>query len=56
MYSDKFVVLFFFQFFGGDKSPFCGAIGTLCYGLKLTLPKGFKARVDLSSSALCFCM
>ena len=27
-------------------SPFCGATGTLCFGLRLTLPMGFKARVD----------
>ena len=24
----------------------CGATGTLCFGLQLTLPMGFKARVD----------
>ena len=30
-------------FFCGDNSPFCGATGTLCFGLHLM---GFKARVD----------
>ena len=27
-------------------SPFCGASGTLCMGLQLTLRMGFKTRVD----------
>ena len=29
-----------------DKSPFCGASGTLRFSLRLTLPMGFKVRVD----------
>ena len=33
----------------GNKSPFCG---TLCFGPRLALPMGFKARVDPSSPAL----
>ena len=41
---------FFFNFCG-DKSPFCGVTGTLCFGLWLTLPMGFKARVDPSLPA-----
>ena len=43
-----------FFYFCGDKSPFCGATGTLCFGLQLTLPMGFKARVDPSSPVLCY--
>ena len=42
----------FFCNFCGDKSPFCGATGTLCFGLQLTLPMGFKARVDAPPSVL----
>ena len=42
--------------FCGDKSPFCAATGTLCFRLQLTLPMGFKARVDPSLSALCSCL
>ena len=42
----------FFVFFCGDKSPFCGATGALCFGLRLTLPMGFKARVDAPSPNL----
>ena len=41
-----------FFFFCGYKSPFCGATGALCFGLWLTLPVGFKARVDPSSPTL----
>ena len=46
--------LFFFQFFlfCCDKSPFCGATGSLCFGLLLTLPMGVKARVDTQSPVL----
>ena len=33
----NFEVFFFFNFCG-DKSPFCGATGTLCFGLGLTPP------------------
>ena len=43
---------FFFNFCG-DKSPFCGATGALCFGLRLILPVGFKARVNPSSTVLC---
>ena len=39
--------------FCGDKSPFCGANATLCFSLWLTLPVGFKTRVDPSSPAIC---
>ena len=42
----------FLKFFCADKSPFCGAIGALCFRLWLTLPMGFKARVDTSSPAV----
>ena len=35
--------------FYGANSPFCGAIHTFCFGLQLTLPMGFKARVTASS-------
>ena len=47
--------LAFFFNFCGDKSPFCGATGALCFGLWLTLHMGYKAkaRVDPSSVALC---
>ena len=33
-------------------SPFCGTTVTLCFGLWLTLPMGFKARVDAHLPAL----
>ena len=36
----------------GDKSPFFGASGALCFRLQLTPPMGFKARVDALSPAL----
>ena len=44
---------FFLKIFCGDKPLFCGATGTLCFGLKLTLAMVFKAKVDPSSPALC---
>ena len=47
-----FFVVFYFNFCG-DKSPFCGATGALCFRHQLTLPMGFKARVDPSSPTLC---
>ena len=47
------MVVAFLKIYVVIKSPFCGANGTLCFVLKLTLPMGFKARVDPSSSALC---
>ena len=34
--------------FCSDKAPFCGASGTLCFRLQLTVPMGFKARMDSS--------
>ena len=34
-----------------DRGPFCGATGTLCFGLWMTLPK---VRVDRSSPVLFF--
>ena len=40
---------FFFKFCG-NMSQSGGATGTLCFGLWLTLPIGFKARVDGGSS------
>ena len=46
------LIYILFLFFGGDKSPFCGATGALCFGLHLTPPMGFKARVDAPSAAL----
>ena len=39
----NFIFNFFF-FFCGDKSPFCGTTGTLCFGLRLTLPHGFQSQ------------
>ena len=44
---------FFKKNFYGDKSPFCGATGALCFGLQLTLSVDFKARVDSSLPTLC---
>ena len=42
-----FIYLFLFiYFFCSDKSAFCGVTGTFHFGLQLTLPIGFKARVD----------
>ena len=35
---------------------FCGATGTLRFGLRMTLPMGFKARVDSSSPTLFCCL
>ena len=37
-----------------DSGPFCGATGTLCFRLWMTLPMGFKARLDSSLLEL-FC-
>ena len=37
-----------------DCGPFFGAIGTLCFGLRMTLSMSFKVRVDRSSPVL-FC-
>ena len=45
--------LLLFLDFCGEKSPFCGAPSTLCFGLWLTLPMGFKAKVDASLSPVC---
>ena len=36
-------------------SPFCGTTGTLCFGLQLTLPMGFKARVDAPPALSVIC-
>ena len=44
----KFLFDFFFLIFCGDKSPFCGVARILCFRLWLTLPMGFKVRVDPS--------
>ena len=35
--------------FAVTMSPFCGATGILCFGLQLTVPMAFKARVDTLS-------
>ena len=37
-------------------SPFCGATGTLSFGHMLTLPMGFKARVDAPLHVHCSCL
>ena len=42
-----------FFLFCHDKSPFCGATGTPCFALWLTLPTSFKAKVDIPSPVLC---
>ena len=39
-----------------DRGPFCRATGSLCLGLGMTLPMGFKARVDSSSPVLFCCL
>ena len=52
----KIEFFFFFIYFCGNKSPFCGATGALCFRLWLTLPVGFKVRVDPSSLVLCSCL
>ena len=44
---------FFLKFLLG-QGPFCGATGTLCFRLQMTLPMSFKVRVDQSLPAL-FC-
>ena len=44
--AKKYGLLYFLKKFCGDKSPFCGTTGTVCFGLWLTLPIGFKARLD----------
>ena len=50
------IFFFFLKIICGDKSPFCGVTDTLCFRLELTLPLGFKARVDPSSPTLCSCL
>ena len=40
--------IFFFFDFLLDRGPFCGATGTLCFGLGMTLPMSFKVRMDQS--------
>ena len=39
--------------FAMTSNLFCGATGALCFRLWLTLPMGFKARVDPSSPMFC---
>ena len=39
-------------YFNCLQSPLCGATDNLCFGLWLTLPMGFKARVDVPLPAL----
>ena len=51
MSSDQFFS-YFLKIFCGDKLPFCGVTSTLCFGLQLTLPMGFKVRVDAPSLVL----
>ena len=41
-----------FFIFCGDKSSFCGPTGTLCFGLRLTLPVGFKLKLNLTGLVL----
>ena len=48
-------VFFFSTFFCGDSVTICGATGTICFGLWLTQPMGFKARVDASLPVLEWC-
>ena len=45
---------FLFNFFCGDKSPFCEV--TLCFGLWLTQPMGFITRMDVLSIVLFSCL
>ena len=46
--------MFFFSKFLLNRGPFCGETGTLCFGLRITLPMSFKVRVDQSLPML-FC-
>ena len=57
------LILYYFEglsvfLFCGDKSAFCGATGTLCFGLRLTLPMGFKAQggCTITCSICCLCI
>ena len=52
--DEKIYGQYFFFNFCSDKPPFCRATGTFCFRLWLTLPMGFKARVDAPFSALSF--
>ena len=53
----KSTCLFFFFFkFLEDMSPFCGATDTLCLGLLMTSPLGFKARMDPSLACFVPCL
>ena len=47
-----------YNFFKGllDQGPFCGATGTVCFGLWIALPLGFKARVNPSLPVLFCCL
>ena len=47
------VITFFLKFLL-DRGPFCGATGTICFGLRMTLRMSFTVRVDQSSPALFF--
>ena len=49
--SESFLFIYLFLRWPFCKSPFCGVIITLCFGLQLTLPMGVKARVDHLHSA-----
>ena len=53
-YGAFFKLIFYLNIFCGDKSLFFwGVTGTLCFRLHLTLPMGFKARVDAPLFELC---
>ena len=49
--SKKLLVLNFLL----DQGPFCGATDCPYFGLHVTLPLGYKARVVLSTTLTCMC-
>ena len=48
----KYPSCFFLKKFLLNQGPFCGATGTLCFGLWMTLPVSFKVAMDRSSPAV----
>ena len=48
----EFIVVYFLM----DQAPFCGATDYPCFGLRVTVPMGFKSRVDLSPALLLACV
>ena len=46
-------ILQFKKYCGKQSPPFCGATGTLCFGLKLTLSMDSKTRMNPLSLSLC---